>query len=617
MGDGINIRSILGALKAGVLSTACAVAIGTGCAFGGSVVETNDDSDGSQTGVVATLAPAEDIVNQGRALGSIWIKNDAVTNLDPTQFDSRQSFPYKDVYSGLTRLDPINGEVEPDLVSMWQLSDDGLSYSFRIRDDLRFSDGSRVDPADVHFSWARALSPELSSQWSRSVLGNIVGAADVMAGESTELSGFAVVDEQNFTVELTKPNTEWLHLLTHPVASVLSKSNVEQWERRWTFPLESQEANSEYMPGSYVLPVGTGRFRVAGFEFWQNSVWMVPNELHWSGETPTTCIALLDDTVVTHLGTRLGVTDLDVISVDAESRVAYRLGDDGDAVTVDAGSLEGYKEVVWDSLPRVAFMAINASVPPFDELEFRRALQASADVSRLPYRYSTLTPGDRPTGLIPPSFRGYVDRDFARLDFQTARGFLNQSTYAELISDHAIRFYVVDDFSPEDYRIMTRYWSEWLGLSTSTHGFTLTSFGYFEDPEGRDELNARLYDGTLQLRFIEVDPGWLSPLAVFEALRNAFGPNASSVELTVLGDMLDAAVAELDSVKRSLLYTEIEQHIMDRALAIPISWGRTTNVVLVREWIDGYEPSPYAPLSLGGVTVDTTHPDYPADRPCN
>ena len=108
-----------------------------------------------------------------------------------------------------------------------------------------------------------------------------------------------------------------------------------------------------------------------------------------------------------------------------------------------------------------------------------------------------------------------------------------------------------------------------------------------------------------------------SPLAIFETLSRAFGPNSQSEEVADLRNRLDIAMAEQDSVKRSVLYTEIEQHILDRALAIPISWGRTTKVEYVREWIHGYEPSPYAPLSLEGVTVDTTHPDYPTDRPCN
>lgn len=83
-----------------------------------------------------------------------------------------------------------------------------------------------------------------------------------------------------------------------------------------------------------------------------------------------------------------------------------------------------------------------------------------------------------------------------------------------------------------------------------------------------------------------------------------------------LNALLDAAAAEADAVKRAQLYADIEQHILDRALAIPIAWGSSTKYELVREWISGYEPSRYPSSAFKNVTVDTSHPNYPSDRPC-
>ena len=605
-GSGLGVQTGVPTASTGVSVPGETVVLG-----GGSAV--SDRADSGQNTVVALMPSPTEVADRG----AMWVRNEEVSNLDPTQFDSRQSFPYKDVYSGLTKLDPISGDIAPDLASTWQVSSDGLLYSFRLREGLRFSDGTRVEPADVHFSWARALSPELRSHRAGSVLGPIVGGSKVSAGDSTELSGFSVVDDQNFTVELNKPNAEWLRMLSFPVASVLSESNVKQWERRWSFPLEPQETDSHGVADPAALPVGTGAFKVARIDFWQNAVWMEPNEFHWSGEIPTTCVSLLDDTVISPAGTRFSVTDLDIISVDAETRGTVRRGADGELMDVNGQMLDGYKEVVWNSLPPVSFIALNTSVPPFDDLDFRRALLASADVSQLPYRYSILTPGVTPSGLIPPTFQGYVDRGITPPEFQSAKEFLLQSSHAESVSDLAITYYAIDLFSPDDFRILSRFWVEWLGLSVLIDGVTQTDFGYSVGAEGYSEFASHLEAGTLQLRFVEVDTMSQSPLAIFETLNRAFGPNSQSEEVADLRNRLDIAMAEQDSVKRSVLYTEIEQHILDRALAIPISWGRTTKVEYVREWIHGYEPSPYAPLSLEGVTVDTTHPDYPADRPCN
>src|SRR5262245_24416648 len=60
------------------------------------------------------------------------------------------------VYAGLTRLDEL-GEPYPSLASGWEISDDGLTYTFTIRDDLEFSDGSELVAEDVRRSWLRLL----------------------------------------------------------------------------------------------------------------------------------------------------------------------------------------------------------------------------------------------------------------------------------------------------------------------------------------------------------------------------------------------------------------------------------------------------------------------------
>ena len=96
----------------------------------------------------------------------------------------------------------------------------------------------------------------------------------------------------------------------------------------------------------------------------------------------------------------------------------------------------------------------------------------------------------------------------------------------------------------------------------------------------------------------------------------AFGPNADSPEVREVNALLDAAAAEADAVTRAELYADIEEHILDRALAIPIAWGSDTKYELVREWISGYEPSRYPSSVFKDVVVDTSHPDYPSDRPC-
>ena len=155
---------------------------------------------------------------------------------DPAIFAIDGSFLYSEVYSGLTRLDPITGDVETELADSYASSNDGRSYTFRLREGLRFSDGSPVEPSDIAFSWARALSPELRSPWSEFVLGNVVGAHQVIAGSARELSGFTIVDSSTIEVQLTAPDVGFPARLAHRVAAILKESNVSKWPPHWTDP---------------------------------------------------------------------------------------------------------------------------------------------------------------------------------------------------------------------------------------------------------------------------------------------------------------------------------------------------------------------------------------------
>ena len=86
------------------------------------------------------------------------------------------------VYEGLTVVD-AEGVLRPALAESWSIADDGLSATFRLRPDLRFSDGTPIAAEDVRRSWLRFLDPSRPSPLS-SVLDDVVGAAAHAAGET-------------------------------------------------------------------------------------------------------------------------------------------------------------------------------------------------------------------------------------------------------------------------------------------------------------------------------------------------------------------------------------------------------------------------------------------------
>ncbi|HEX2884448.1 MAG TPA: ABC transporter substrate-binding protein, partial [Candidatus Limnocylindria bacterium] len=135
------------------------------------------------------------------------------------------------LYAGLTRLDET-GEVYPSLAAGWEISEDGLTYRFAIRDDLAFSDGTPLTAADVRRSWLRLLDPDTAST-APDVLSVIAGAGERLAGEADEESvGIEAPDERTLVVTLRHPASYFLEIVATPAAFVVppSADASEDWQ---------------------------------------------------------------------------------------------------------------------------------------------------------------------------------------------------------------------------------------------------------------------------------------------------------------------------------------------------------------------------------------------------
>ena len=126
------------------------------------------------------------------------------------------------LYAGLTRLDET-GEPYPSLASGWEISDDGLTYEFVIRDDLEFSDGSALTAEDVRRSWLRLLDPATGAT-APDVLSVIRGAPDRLAGQASEADiGISAPDDTTLVVELRHPASYFLDIVATPATFVVPR----------------------------------------------------------------------------------------------------------------------------------------------------------------------------------------------------------------------------------------------------------------------------------------------------------------------------------------------------------------------------------------------------------
>ncbi|HUI27158.1 MAG TPA: ABC transporter substrate-binding protein [Candidatus Kryptonia bacterium] len=153
---------------------------------------------------------------------------DDVPTLDPAVgYDTTSWFFEQMLFNTLLDYDD-DGQLVPELARTWDASADGRTFTFELRDDVRFSNGRPLIAADVKFSLERVLRPQTRSQGIE-FFSDIAGAQEFIAGSASEVSGLRVLGEHTLGVELERFDPLWLHKLALQFAAVVPREEVERW----------------------------------------------------------------------------------------------------------------------------------------------------------------------------------------------------------------------------------------------------------------------------------------------------------------------------------------------------------------------------------------------------
>ncbi|WP_421725827.1 ABC transporter substrate-binding protein [Bauldia sp.] len=287
------------------------------------------------------------------------------------------------LYDGLVRFKPGTATVEPALASEWEVSDNGLEYTFRLRPDVAFHDTETFTPTrplnadDVIFSFERQWRPDHPYY-------------DYGGGTWPYFSGLSMPevlrdirrqDDATVVFVLNRPQSAFLSNLALGFASILSKEYADV-----LFELDERQRLSE-------APVGTGPFRYVDHEE-GIATRLAANPDYWNGAPP------LDSLVF-------------ATTPDSDVRVARLLADnchvaaapssaDLESLPVDADAT-----VVQSPGAMVTYLAYNTTQPPFDRAEVRRALNRAVDKQAIVEAVfgGQAIPADTPIppGLVPDS----------------------------------------------------------------------------------------------------------------------------------------------------------------------------------------------------------------------
>ncbi len=166
----------------------------------------------------------------------------APSGIDPhVNASSELGIPLTSVYDTLVYQNPETGEFVPGLAKKWDISRDGLVYTFSLRKGVTFHDGSAFDAEAVRFNLERVASPDLASQKARFMLGPY---------ERVE-----VVNQRTVRIILSEPFAPLLAALSQVYLGMASPAAVEKWGDEYQLHQVGTGPFifTEYAPGDHLL----------------------------------------------------------------------------------------------------------------------------------------------------------------------------------------------------------------------------------------------------------------------------------------------------------------------------------------------------------------------------
>lgn len=428
---------------------------------------------------------------------------------DPDGFHPHQSVAAAtgeiafNIYEGLVKAAP-DGSIIPALATEWEISSDGLVYTFTLREGVKFHNGRLLEPADVVYCFERLIDPEISPK-----------ASEFAAVQSVEAQG------NNIVITLSQPDSALLALLTEFRASI--------------YPPEAEDQLS-------TKPVGTGPFVLTS---WQpnNQLELTRFEQYWDANLPLldrVTLQIIPDpsTAVTNL--RTGHVDL---IPRLEPDYLHQVEDDPNLTIIDG------------PMNLVQLLVINNARPPFDQLEVRQAIAHA--INRQQIIQGAAWGRGTPTGsnMSPAMSAWYVDvTDTYPHDPDMARDLLAQAGYPDGFSAviHLPAPYplhcsageiIVDQLARVGItlEIQVVEWSTWLDQIYSDRDFALTVIGF---------------------------TGKLDPHSVLGRYQSDSGRNFGNFHSQEYDELVAQGKVETDFTTRHAIYQRIQELLAEEVAGV-------------------------------------------------
>ncbi|MDO4536382.1 MAG: peptide ABC transporter substrate-binding protein [Clostridium perfringens] len=480
----------------------------------------------------------------------------------------------RNAFEGLMR-EIENGEVENGIAESYEVSEDGLVYTFHIRENAKWSDGEDVTANDFDYAWKRALNPDTAAEYAYQLFYLKSGEAYNGGEASVDDVGIKVIDNKTIEITLESPVPYFLSLLAMPVYFPVRQDIVEENGDKWALSPETYISN--------------GPFKMTEWNA-KESMTFVKNENYWDADSvklDTLVFRLIDDQTTYLSAFRNG--ELDIIETPPTTEIQTLL-DEGVAKVYPY--LGTYFYVVNMSGKGLSSEAVDV----LQDVRVRKALSLAMDRTLITEKVSM--GGENPaTSYVPEGVLDTQGEEFHKeyidttADIEEAKKLLEEAGYPNGEGFPTLTFtYNTASNHQMIAQAIQDMWKNNLGI----------------DVELKNEEWAVFQNTRNNFQYEICRHGWIGdyndPMTFLDMWVTDGGQNNAGYSNTEYDSLIAQAKSEQDGEKRTELLRQAEDVLMEDMPIIPIYYY--TNVVCAKDNIKGFVKSPLGPMLFREAYVE-------------
>jgi len=465
-------------------------------------------------------------------------------------------------FEGLVR--EINGEVLPGMAETWEVSADGMTITFNIRKDAKWSNGDDLTAHDFVYGWKHGIDPASASEYSWLWhYTNVVGAEEAVDGASLDNVGIRAVDDYTFEVKLSQPTDYFVSLTAFYHFMPLHQEFVEAEggeDGLWAKVPELAVSNGPFVLTSYAA--GEGLTLEKNQEYWNKDV---------------VKIAVIEGTFIDDASTAFAAfnsDELDFIPSVPNAEIPRLIAEDNQ----------------FHIFPLLGtyYYSFNLDNPAWQNKDLRKALALSIDREAITEALGT---GQVPAaGFVPPGFKDNEGRDFFETagtygmvaddsQFELAQELLAEAGYpgGEGFPTDLVLLYNTSEGHKLVAEMVQQMWKENLGIEISLAN---QEWAVFQDT--RSAGNFDIARGGWLTDYM--DPSGM--LAIFTSTNAYNDPNFYNDEFDAL---MNEAMSTTDKAEHFAKLYEAQELFMTEMPIIPVY--HYSDSMYVKDYVVGWSRS--------------------------